>query len=86
MYLVIDVTTENPQLILYQSKKMIATYSWSGISDLSEKLLVEIDKFLAVNKITLAHVKKLWAKTNPRFMMTSNIVKTTVSILKWANG
>jgi len=83
MYLVIDVTTENPRLILRQNGKVIARHSWSGISDLAEKLLSEIDKFLLANKIKLADIKKFRAKTNPRFMMTSNIVKTTVDILNW---
>ena len=83
MQIIIDVTTENPQLILKQGRKIINQHTWFGILDLAEKLLPAIDQFLCANKIKLTDIKKFRVKTSPKFLTTSNIAKTTATILNW---
>lgn len=84
MELIIDVSKNNPELILRQDKKVIARHPWQGHLNLSEKLLLEIDKFLKKQNLKLEDLKKITTRKNKRSMMTSNIAQVTADVLSWA--
>ena len=80
--LIIDLSQKDPQLILKQGKKKIASQQWSGLYQLSETLILEIDKFLKKNKTKLAEIKKIKVIPSQESMVSNRIAKAVALGLK----
>ncbi|MBU1177563.1 hypothetical protein KKH96_03930 [Patescibacteria group bacterium] len=81
MNLIIDLSHE-PCLILKQGKKEIASHQWAGLYQLSETLLLEIDKFLKKNKIKLEDIKEIKVIPSKDSMVSTRIAKAVALGLK----
>ncbi|MEA2113284.1 MAG: hypothetical protein U9P63_01325, partial [Patescibacteria group bacterium] len=69
-------------LTLEQNKKKIAVHQWDGLYQLSETLLVELDKFLKKNKIKLSDIKKFEVIPSEKSIVSTRIAKAVVLGLK----
>jgi len=81
MNLIIDLSKE-PCLILKQGSKKIASHQWTGLYQLSETLLLEIDKFLKKNKIKLEDIKEIKVIPSKDSMVSTRIAKAVALGLK----
>jgi len=81
MNLIIDLSNE-PYLILKQGRNKIASHKWSGLYQLNETLLLEIDKFLKENKIKLEDVKEIKVVPSKESMVSTRIAKAIALGLK----
>ena len=81
MNLIIDLSHE-PCLILKQGNKKIASHQWAGLYQLSETLLLEIDKFLKKNKIKLEDLKEIKVIPSKDSMVSTRIAKAVALGLK----
>jgi len=82
MTLIIDLSGEKLCLVLEQGKKQIAVHKWDGLFQLSEMLLVELDKFLKKNKINLSDIKKYKVIPSEKSIVSTRIAKAVVLGLK----
>jgi tRNA A37 threonylcarbamoyladenosine modification protein TsaB len=81
MTLIIDIS-QQPSLILKNGRKIIAQHSWSGLYELSETLLIEIDKFLKRNKVGLKQLDKIKVKPSKQSLVSTRIAKAVALGLK----
>jgi len=81
MNLIIDLSKE-PCLILKQGNKKISSHQWTGLYQLSETLLLEIDKFLKKNKIKLKDIKEIKVIPSKESMVSARIAKAVALGLK----
>ena len=58
MTLIIDLLKE-PKLVLKKDKKEIDSFEWEGLYQLSETLLLNIERFLKKNKVKLEEIKNI---------------------------
>lgn len=82
MTLIIDLSKKQPCLILKQGKKKIAGRQWSGLYQLSETLIPEIDKFLKKGKIKLADLKEIKVIPSKESMVSTRIARAVALGLK----
>lgn len=82
MTLIIDLSKKEPCLILKQGRKKIASHQWDGLYQLSETLLLEIDKFLNKSKIKLDDINKIKVIPSKESMVSTKIAKAIVLGLK----
>jgi len=75
MNLIIDLSKKEPSLILKQGQKKIASHQWAGLYQLSETLLLEIDKFLKKNKVKLAEIKDIKVVPSKESLVSTRIAK-----------
>ncbi len=75
MTLFIDLSKKQIQLILKQNQKKIASHQWTGLYQLSETLIPQIDKFLKKNKIKLAELKEIKVIPSKESMVSTRIAK-----------
>ncbi|MFH1938259.1 MAG: hypothetical protein ABIJ60_01850 [Patescibacteria group bacterium] len=69
-------------MILKQGNKEIASHYWTGLYQLSETLLLEIDKFLNKSKIELDDIKKIEVIPSKESMVSTKIAKAIALGLK----
>lgn len=81
MILIIDISKQ-PCLILEKNKKKIASHSWTGLYQLSETLLKEIDKFLKKEKVELEDIKKIKVIPSKESIVSTRIAKAVALGLK----
>jgi len=82
MTLIIDLSKEEPALILKKGRKKIASHQWAGLYQLSETLLLEIDKFLKKNKIKLTELKDIKIIPSKESLVSTRIAKAVALGLK----
>ena len=82
MILVIDLSGKQIKLILKQGNKEIANHKWVGLFQLSETLILEIDKFLKKNKIKLENINKIKVIDSKESMVSTRIAKAVALGLK----
>jgi len=82
MKLIIDLSKKEPSLILKQGAKKIASKQWPGLYQLSETLLLEIDKFLKKNKVKLAEIKNIKVVPSKESLVSTRIAKAVALGLK----
>lgn len=82
MNLIINLSKKEPSLILKQGQKEIASHQWTGLYQLSETLLLEIDKFLKNNKIKLKDIKQIKVIPSKDSMVSTRIAKAVALGLK----
>ncbi|NQV00946.1 MAG: hypothetical protein HQ537_02410 [Parcubacteria group bacterium] len=82
MILIIDLSKKEPCLILKQGNKKIANHEWTGLYQLSETLILEIDKFLKKNKIKLDNIKEIKVVPSKESMVSTRIAKAVALGLK----
>ena len=82
MNLIIDLSKKEPCLILKQGNKKIASHFWNGLYQLSETLLLEIDKFFKKNKIKLKDLKEIKVVPSKESMVSTRIAKAIALGLK----
>ena len=82
MTLIIDLSKKEPALVLKQGQKKIASQQWAGLYQLSETLLLEIDKFLKKNKIKLAEIKDIKVVPSKESMGSTRIARAVAWGLK----
>jgi len=82
MDLTIDLSKEEPCLVLKQGNKKIESYCWDGLYQLSETLILEIDKFLKKNKIKLEDIEEIKVVPSKKSMVSSRIAKAVALGLK----
>ena len=82
MNLIIDLSKKEPCLILKQGSKKISSYCWTGLYQLSETLLLEIDKFLKKNKVKLKDIKDIKVIPSKKSMVGTRIAKAVALGLK----
>jgi len=75
MNLIIDLSKENPLLILKKRNRQVAVHQWEGLYQLSETLLIEIDKFLKENKIKLAEISHFKVIPSKGSLVSTRIAK-----------
>lgn len=83
MNLIIDLSKKEPRLILEQGKKQIASHQWTGLYQLSETLLKEIDKFLKKNRTKLEEIERIKVIPSPESIVSTRIAKATALGLKF---
>lgn len=86
MILIIDLSKKNPELILKQGRKKIASHEWAGLYQLSETLLPEIDKFLKKNKLELNQIKDIKVIPSQESIVSTRIAKATARGLLFKAG
>ncbi len=67
--MIIDLS-KKPTLILGEKK-----HTWDGLYQLSETLLLEIDKFLKKNKVKLEDIKEIKVVPNEKSIVSTRIAK-----------
>jgi len=82
MNLIIDLSKKEPCLVLKKDSKEITSHCWTGLYQLSETLLLEIDKFLNKSKIKLGDVKKIKVIPSKESMVSTKIAKAIALGLK----
>lgn len=82
MTLIIDLSKKEPSLILRQGQKKIASHQWAGLYQLSETLILEIDKFLKKNKVKLTEIKEIKVVPSKESMVSTRIAKAVALGLK----
>lgn len=82
MTLIIDLSKEKLCLVLEQNKEKIAVHQWDGLYQLSETLLVELDKFLRKNKVKLSDIKKYKVIPSEKSIVGTRIAKAVILGLK----
>ena len=75
MTLIIDLSKKEPCLILRQGRKKIASHQWAGLYQLSETLLLGMDKFFKKNKIKLDEIKDIKVVQSKESMVSTRIAK-----------
>ena len=78
MTLIIDLSGEKLCLVLKKGREKIAVHKWDGLYQLSETLLVELDKFLRKNKINLSDIKKYKVIPSKKSIVSTRIAKAVV--------
>jgi len=82
MTLIIDLSKKEPCLVLRQGQKKIASHQWAGLYQLSETLLVEIDKFLKKNKVKLGELRNIKVVPSKESLVSTRIAKAVALGLK----
>jgi hypothetical protein len=82
MTLIIDLSKQEPCLVLKEGRKKIASHQWAGLYQLSETLILEIDKFLKENKFKLADLKEIKVIPSKESMVSTRIAKAVALGLK----
>ncbi len=82
MNLIIDLSKKEPSLLLKQGRKKIASHHWTGLYQLSETLISEIDKFLKKNKVKLAEIKEIKVVPSKESLISTRIAKAVALGLK----
>jgi len=77
MILIIDLSKKEPSLVLKDGDKKIASYSWAGLYQLSETLLLEIDKFFKKHKVKLSQIKDVKVIPSEESLVSTRIAKAT---------
>ena len=84
MTLIIDLSKE-PKLVLKKDKKVIDSFKWEGLYQLSETLLLNIDKFLKKNGIKLEEIKDIKVIESKESIVSNRIAKAVALGLKAKN-
>lgn len=80
MILQISLDGNDIKLTLKDGKKVVDDFSWTDEYTLSEKLLLNIDAFLKINKVSKKDVEKVTTKITKTSGVTSaRIVRTVAS-------
>ena len=82
MNLIIDLSKEEPCLFLKQGNKEIDNYCWTGLYQLSETLIPNIDKFLKKNKIKLEDIGGIKVIPSKESMVSTRVAKAIALGLK----
>lgn len=82
MILIIDLSKKEPALILRQGDKEISRHQWPGFYQLSETLILEIDKFLKKNKIKLDQLKDIKVVPSQESLVSTRIARAVALGLK----
>ncbi len=82
MILIIDLSKKQIELVLKKGNKKIASHKWTGLYQLSETLILEIDKFLKKNKLKLDDIKKIKVIPSEESMVSTRIAKAVALGLK----
>jgi len=82
MILIIDLSKKEVELVLEKDNEKIAKASWTGLFQLSETLVSEIDKFLKKNKVGLKEVKEVKVVESKDSMVGNRIAKAVALGLK----
>ena len=88
MNLIIDLGGKSPaergkiKLILKKNNKEIASHSWTGLYQLSETLISEIDMFLKKNKVKLEDIKEMEVVPSKESLVSTRIAKAVALGLK----
>jgi len=77
MILFIDLSKKEPNLVLKDKSKEIASHNWAGLYQLSETLLLEIDKFLKKNRVKLNQIKDVKVIPSKESLVSTRIAKAT---------
>lgn len=81
MTLIIDLSKKEPRLVLAVPGKKEISRQWDGLYQLSETLLLELDKFLKENNITLAQIKKIDVVPSEASIVSTRIAQATALAL-----
>lgn len=81
MFLIINTTSEKAEVILTKGDKIFDYYTWSSFGNLSETLLINIDKILKKNKVKLPDIKGVGAVLGPGSYTGLRIGLTTANTL-----
>ncbi|MCX6812561.1 MAG: tRNA (adenosine(37)-N6)-threonylcarbamoyltransferase complex dimerization subunit type 1 TsaB [Candidatus Berkelbacteria bacterium] len=82
--LYIDTSGKLAQVVLISGGKVIAEKSWNGFGDLSETLLVEIEKLLVANKLKFNDLGQIAVNPGPGSYTGVRIGVTTANFLAWS--
>ena len=84
--LYIDTSGERSEVILMSGEKIVDEKSWNGFGDLSETLLVEIEKLLVSQKINFGNLERIVVNSGPGSYTGVRIGVTTANFLAWSLG
>jgi len=85
MILQLHLKKEKNELYLIDDKKIIDRFIWAEENNMSQKLLLEIDKIIKKNKLKLDCVKKMEVKNDiPARFTTVRIAKTVAKTFNYA--
>jgi len=82
MDLIIDLSKKEVCLVLKEGNKEVVSHCWTGLYQLSETLLLEIDKFLNKSKIKLDDLKKIRVIPSKESMVSTKIAQAIALGLK----
>ena len=82
MILIIDLSKKKIELVLKQGDKKISSHSWTGLYQLSETLIFEIDKFLKKNKVKLEDIGGVEVVPSKESLVSTRITKAVALGLK----
>ncbi len=75
MNLIIDLSKKELTLVLKKGARKIAGHSWTGLYQVSETLIEEIDKFLKKNKIALKDIDEIKVNPSKKSLVSTRIAK-----------
>ena len=81
MILIIDLSEKKPKLVL-KDKKIVDSFQWDGLFQLSETLLGNIDKFLKKNRLKLKDLDDFRVIEGNHSLISNRIARATVLGLK----
>ena len=82
MILIIDLSGKEIELILEKDKKILDSFEWEGLYQLSETLLLNIDKLLKKNKVKLNEIKDIKIIESTDSIISTRIAKAVALGLK----
>lgn len=82
MNLIIDLSGKELKLILKKEQEILDSFEWEGLYQLSETLLLNIDKFLKKNKVELKEIKDIEVIDSKESMVSNQIAKAIALGLK----
>lgn len=81
MTLTIDLSNKEPKLVLTGPSGKKISRQWDGMYQLSETLLLELDKFLKKNNVTLARIKTINVVPSEESIVSTRIAQATALAL-----
>ena len=82
MILTIDLSGKELKLVLKKNKKILDSFEWEGLYQLSETLLLNIDRFLKKNQVKLDEIKKIKVIESKDSIVSNRIAKAIALGLK----
>lgn len=84
MILYIDTTQPAAKIAIYNDSRIIDSESWNAVGNLTETLLVHIDRLFAKNQIVLRELSMIVANPGPGSFTGLRIGITTANALAFA--
>ncbi|HHX58655.1 MAG TPA: hypothetical protein GX706_02725 [Candidatus Moranbacteria bacterium] len=85
MAFTLEIIIEHPrvELVLRENEELTGRVSWDDQNNISNKLLVEIDKLLKKNNLKVQDLKKVFTSSNQKSYTASRIARVTAKTINF---